>query len=74
MLCLYYNGKKAGIHAWQYDDGNGNYAVGCDAGDACDGACDDAGDTGDGDAGASNDAGAGAGDGGLVDGTESWFL
>ena len=71
MLCLYYNGKKAGIHAWQYDDGNGNYAGGCDAGDACNGACDDAGD---GDAGASNDAGAGAGDGGLVDGTESWFL
>ena len=71
MLCLYYNGKKAGIHAWQYDDGNGNYAGGCDAGDACNGACDDAGD---GDAGASNDAGAGDGDGGLVDGTESWFL
>ena len=69
MLCLYYNGKKAGIHAWQYDDGNGNYAGGCDAGDACNGACDDAGD-----AGASNDAGAGAGDGGLVDGTERWFL
>ena len=71
MLCLYYNGKKAGIHSWQYDDGNGNYAGGCDAGDACNGACDDAGD---GDAGASNDAGAGAGDGGLVDGTESWCL
>ena len=73
MLCLYYNGKKAGIHAWQYDDGNGNYAGGCDAGDACDGTGDDASDggyTGDGDTAAGNDAG----DGGLIDGTESWFL